>query len=132
MGAVLKDVFPVPLPDKLPLGWKREKNELMESMGANPSECPVFRRDDLWVTITFQREQDGKRWFHVSISRRDRLPSYFDLCDVKTAFLGEDALALLLFVPKVEHVNIHPNCLHLWSCADGRPTPDFTWGMNSI
>lgn len=130
----VKDQFPVPLPVKIPNGWKPWQNYIMLAMGATSSEyCPCFMRaDGLTVILTYQSEQDGKKWIHTSISRKDRVPSYYELCDVKRDFLGDDSLSLMVFVPKSEHVNIHPHCLHLWTCTDGRPTPDFTWGLNSI
>lgn len=70
-------------------------------------------------------EADDKRWMHVSYSRKTRVPSYEDSCLVKSAFIGDERLALALFPRSAEHVNIHPRCLHLWSCLDGDPTPDF-------
>lgn len=123
----------VPLPKSLSGGWRRVSNPVMEAMGAHPDQCPSFvRGDGLFVTMTVQKEQDGKRWVHLSCSRRKKEPSYYDLCEAKEQFLGPDSLAMLLFVPTDEHVNIHPHCLHLWSCLDGRPTPDFTWGKGTI
>lgn len=68
---------------------------------------------------------DGQRWLHVSCSRRDRVPTYADLSEIKRVFIGRDRLALQLFVPDDEHVNIHPHALHLWSPLDHRPVPDF-------
>ena len=127
------EIFEIPIPERLPPGWKQIPNALMESMGGTPKTCPSFRNDlGMFVTITCSRELDGKKWLHLSCSYRDRVPSYYDLCDVKRIFLGDDGLAYLLFPPKSEHVNIHPNCLHLWSCLDGRVTPDFTHGVGTI
>lgn len=123
----------VQIPLELPQGWKRENNAFMELLGAHPDECPTFSSScGLFVTITQGVEQDKHIWIHVSISRKKREPSYYDLCDVKKIFLGENAMAYLLFPPTREHVNIHPHCLHLWSCPDARITPDFTRGTGSI
>jgi hypothetical protein len=69
--------------------------------------------------------RDEKRWLHVSMSRRDRMPSYDEMCEVKRLFIGEDTQAIQLFPRKSEHVNLHPNCLHLWACLDGDGLPDF-------
>jgi hypothetical protein len=45
---------------------------------------------------------------------------------VKRIFIGNDRLALQVFAPKSEHVNYHPNTLHLWAPLSGeRPIPDF-------
>lgn len=128
----MKEVFSIS-PPKLPKEWKRMNNALFGFLGAKEDEYLAYmKKCGLTVTMTLQKEQDGKRWYHLSVSRPKKEPSYYDLCEVKNLFLGEDSLALLLFVPEAEHVNIHPHCLHLWSCVDGRPTPDFTWGMQSI
>jgi hypothetical protein len=130
-----KDIYPVPgLPEKLPKDWKRVRNKLMENLGGTPELAPWFQdRTGLTVTLTCQMEKDSKKWIHCSISRPNRIPSYNELCRVKELFLGKDSLALMLFVPEAEHVNIHDFCLHLWVCLDGRPTPDFRVdGIHSI
>lgn len=70
-------------------------------------------------------ERDGKRWLHLSMSRRSRLPTYDDLCLVKDTFIGRDRLAVQVFARTADHVNHAKFCLHLWSCLDGDPVPDF-------
>lgn len=89
--------------------------------------------------LTEVEEHDGKDWWHISVSARDnrvkhgkmrsvsRLPSYDELCFVKRVFCGEEAIALQLFPKASEHVNIHPDCLHLWSPIGHNPLPDFRW-----
>jgi hypothetical protein len=77
-------------------------------------------------------EQDGKRWHHVSVSRPDRLPSYDDLVFVKEHWIGDTRYAYQVFPPKHKHVNFDPHCLHLWSCLDATPLPDFTRGGKMI
>ena len=102
---------------RLPNGWlliERKED------GARYKHC-----DGLQVIASVAQESDGKAWLHVSLSRRNRLPNYGDLCAVKREFIGPDKLALQLFVPEAEHVNLHPNCLHLWHCVDGDPVPKF-------
>lgn len=110
--------------------WPRRKIERFEYKG-EPGypfkwEGEVgSRAQSLRVICTARTENDGKRWMHVSYSRRVRLPSYEDSCLVKEVFIGRDKLALALHVPESQHVNIHPNVLHLWHCMDGDPVPDF-------
>jgi len=78
------------------------------------------------VISSVHLEKDNLVWQHVSCSFKHRLPEYHELCAVKDAFIGKDKLALQLFVPEKEHVNIMKNCLHLWCCLSGpRPCPDF-------
>lgn len=86
---------------------------------------PGSRAMGMRVICSARTEADGKRWIHVSYSRQKRLPDYRDSCLVKSAFIGDDRLALALFPRSSEHVNVHPRCLHLWACLDGDPTPDF-------
>lgn len=56
-------------------------------------------------------------WEHVSISRRNRCPNWIEVCAIKELFFGDDETVMQLHVPTSDHINDHPNCLHLW-----RPT----------
>ena len=60
---------------------------------------------------------DGEGWEHVSVSRRSRMPTYEDLDEIKREFWSDRDTVMQLFVPRSDHVNCHPYCLHLW-----RPT----------
>ena len=79
----------------------------------------------LQVIVTGSRERDGRRWMHVSVIHRDRLPTWDELREVKDWLVGRDRLAVQVLPPAGEYVNVHPNCLHLWHCLDGDPVPDF-------
>jgi hypothetical protein len=87
-------------------------------------------RLDGWlrVLVSAAMFDDGVEYFHVSCSRRERMPSYSDLCYIRDRFVG-DRYAYQVFPPKSAHVNIHPNCLHLWGRLDGAPSmPEFGAG----
>ncbi len=101
-------------------GWEREPI-------AETGNCAAFRSKTrgLFVMVSGAIELDGRRWIHVSVSRRDRLPSYDDLAAVKRTFVGDDRRALQVFAPVGEHFNLHRFCLHLWTCLDGDGLPDF-------
>lgn len=86
----------------------------------------------LWVCLSGATELDGKRWLHLSLSHRKRLPTWEEIVEVKELFLGADAKAIQVFAPRKEWVNICKNCLHLWVCVDGDQLPDFTRGKGSI
>ncbi len=103
-------------PTVLPPGWKRHNDErgLRYTSG-----------DGLLVIFTAAEERDGKRWIHVSASRASRLPGWQDMKNVKDIFIGPKRLAVQVFPRKDEYVNVHPFVLHLWSCLDGDPVPDF-------
>lgn len=53
-------------------------------------------------------------WEHVSVSRRDRCPTWDEMCLVKSIFWDEDDCVIQYHPPRSEYVNNHPNCLHLW------------------
>ena len=112
------------LPLVLPAGW------------AIHSELPDGRRYingllGLVVIVSGCVQQDGRRWLHLSVSHFKRLPKWRELVEVKELFLG-DRYAYQVLPPRSRYVNIHPNVLHLWSCLDEEPLPDFTWGTGSI
>ena len=103
----------------LPRGWAR-------SVLHETSNGAGWRSmSGIAVMLSGSRELDGRRWIHVSASRRDRIPSYDDLALVKRLFVGDERQAVQVFAPRSEHVNLHRYCLHLWCCLDGRAVPDF-------
>lgn len=106
-------------PRVLPPGWiTREFNNVFHN-----------RHRRLTVIFSVERERDGRRWVHVSVSRTDRfLPTWEDLKHVKAWTIGADKLAIQILPPDAEFVNIHPGVLHLWHCLDGSPVPDFRHG----
>jgi hypothetical protein len=56
----------------------------------------------------------GGGWEHVSISRTNRAPNWPEMSHIKGLFFRDDETVMQLHVPKSDHVNDHPNCLHLW------------------
>jgi hypothetical protein len=56
----------------------------------------------------------GMGWDHVSISRRNRTPTWREMEWVKHMFFDEHEVAMQLHVPRAQHINVHPYCLHLW------------------
>jgi hypothetical protein len=103
-------------PQRLPVGWTTVN-------GCQNVLRHIHRK--LAVMVTGEVEQDGKRWMHLSISHRDRLPTWDELKEIKHWILGPDTVAIQVVAPVDQHVNLHPNCLHLWHCLDGSPIPDF-------
>jgi hypothetical protein len=114
------------LPKTLPAGWSREGKIIHTA-----TEQGAFYRskDGLVVAVSAKREEDDKRWLHVSCSRKARMPSYEDLTVVKRVFVGPERFAYQVFAPASEHYSLHPFCLHLWACLDagerGAVLPDF-------
>lgn len=56
----------------------------------------------------------GANWEHVSVSRKNRCPNWPEMSRVKGLFFRDDETVMQLHVPEADHVNDHPNCLHLW------------------
>lgn len=66
---------------------------------------------------------DGAGWEHVSISLRDRCPTWDEMCWVKDLFWDECDCVMQLHPPKAEWINCHPYCLHLWRPTGGAVIP---------
>jgi hypothetical protein len=106
-----------PTAEQLPINWS--VRELGLDGGAYKS------RNGLAVIISCCIEEDGKNWVHLSVSRKNSMPTWGELVDIKEIFLGKNAVAIQVLPPRSEWVNIHPFCLHLYQCLDDRPIPDF-------
>lgn len=66
----------------------------------------------LWGLGIIASWVDG--WDHVSVSRKDRCPTWDEMETVKRLFFTDDETAMQLHVPPSDHINVHPYCLHLW------------------
>lgn len=105
------------LPRETPAGW---------GMVLEHKDGRLFKSaDGLAVIVSGNVEEDGKRWLHLSVSRRSYMPTWTDLRRVKETFLG-DRYAAMVSPPPSVYVNIHPYCLHLWCCLDTWPLPEFS------
>ena len=90
------------------------------AMGANGTfrvRCPD--RGELSIIIS-----DGEGWEHVSVTTKNRCPTWQEMDWVKRQFWDEDDTVMQLHVPTPDHVNCHPFCLHLWRpIGGGVPRP---------
>ena len=88
------------------------------------------RKGGLRVLIDHAIKADGRRWIHVSVSRKERTPSHEDMALVKSTFIGDHRYAYSVWAPVAVHVNIHPYCLHIWALmdesSDGAVLPEFS------
>ena len=57
---------------------------------------------------------DGLGWEQVSVSSKDRCPTWEEMCQVKAIFWDDEDCVVQYHPPKSDYVNLHPNCLHLW------------------
>jgi len=112
-------------PVVLPRGW----NQLMGVSVADPFAGGIavyLHNTGLKVLFSADPLSDpGKIWLHVSLSQKRRVPTYEEMTTVKKIFIGPTRQAVQIFPPEDEHINIHPYCLHLWSCLDGDGLPKF-------
>lgn len=105
------------------------------SISRNPDDVgryELFHPKKGYILIISGTVKEGKRWVHLSLSRGDRVPDWEELKAVKSRFLGDEALAIQVFPPKSQWVNVHPHCLHLWQCVDGDPLPDFREQIGAV
>jgi hypothetical protein len=117
--------------EKLPFPQQLEPNNftLLEADRLQRSwRCKYGRGKGLLVIADVSAKLDGKLWYHVSYSRSKSIPDYEDSALVKRVFIGPDRWAIAVYPEDSNHVNFHPNCLHLWHCLSDRPFPEFSLG----
>jgi hypothetical protein len=94
-----------------------------------------YRRisDGFKVCLTVQRELDGRPWLHASFSFADKMPTYEDMTQVKSLFIGPNHPAYMVLPRAEDHFNYHPFCLHLFAPLAGEdPLPDFLASAGGI
>jgi len=57
---------------------------------------------------------NGAGWDHVSMSFKHRVPTWEEMCILKSVFFEDDECVVQYHPPKIEYVNNHQFCLHLW------------------
>jgi len=66
----------------------------------------------------------GQGWEHLSVSQRNKTPSWDIMCRIKNVFWGEDEVCVEYHPKKEDYVNLHPHCLHIWKEVGKEfPTP---------
>ena len=83
------------------------------SFGNEQNGVFFFPQKGLLVIVS-----SGEGWEHASVSRRNRIPSYEDMCFVASQFWDDDDTLMQLRVPSREHINVSENCLHWWRPID--------------
>ena len=79
------------------------------------------------VILSFEKHNDGNTWAHLSFSHPTRTPNYDEICYFKRNWIGDDWKSIMVFAPVDKHVNIHPYCLHLYTClTDEHVLPEFS------
>ena len=120
MASLLAEPLHPEIPRVLPDGWT-----ILQRFGDGGA---YQFRNGLRVIVSTATMADGHEWMHISVSRKDRLPSYDDLKFVKNTF-AEKRFAYQVFPPPDDNVNIHEFCLHLWlPLSIDLPIPNFGAG----
>jgi hypothetical protein len=57
---------------------------------------------------------DGEGWEHVSVSLKNRIPNWEEMCFIKDLFWDENDVVVQFHPAKKDYVNNHSNCLHMW------------------
>jgi hypothetical protein len=57
---------------------------------------------------------DGEGWDHVSVSLKNRCPSWTEMCVIKKMFFKPQETVIQFHPAETQYVNFHPFCLHLW------------------
>lgn len=69
---------------------------------------------------------DGMGWEHVSISFPNRLPTWDEMCFIKSLFWDKEDCVVQFHPPESDYINNHPYCLHLWRPTNQEiPRPDW-------
>lgn len=82
------------------------------------NEKPKFENELFFIF------SNGAGWEHLSVSTPDRIPTWEEMCYMKTIFWSDNEVCMQLHPKKEEYVNNHENCLHIWKPINQKiPTP---------
>lgn len=63
-------------------------------------------------------------WDHVSVSCKNRIPNWIEMCFVKDLFWMPEDCVVQFHIPKSNYINYHPFVLHMWRWTKGEfPRP---------
>jgi hypothetical protein len=112
-----KLVGPVFEHNRIPLGEGYRKHlgiPKEQEMGDEWNGCFVFKNPfgvNPYLRIIASA---GDGWDHVSVSTESRCPTWAEMDWVKRLFFEDFEIAFQLHVTPKDHINIHPNVLHIW------------------
>lgn len=90
-----------------------EQYECVQFMTGRLYRIP-FNGIKLTVIATLDTDDNGITWEHVSVSLKNRLPTWQELKFIKMLFWDTEDEVLQFFPPQSQYVDVHKNCLHLW------------------
>lgn len=68
----------------------------------------------LTVITSIDVMDDDKKYIHISLSHKNKIPDWDTVKAVKDKFIGKDSDAFIYFPIDSEYINLMPYCLHLW------------------
>lgn len=87
----------------------------------DPATGQVYSADiEGWYLVPYHGHtlkviaSSGLGWDHVSVSLAKRCPTHEEMEHIRELFFRDDECVMLLSVPRAEHKNLHPFCLHMW------------------
>ena len=90
--------------------------------GENIRNCHIWISDSNLKVFYSEDNTPKWRWLkHLSVSRKNRYPTWDEIVLVKEKFMGDINVAMIL-PRKEDYINIHENCFHLWQIPEG-------WGL---
>jgi hypothetical protein len=96
-------------------GWDGD-----ETCGAFALPSPI----DGGMLCVIASGAEGTSWEHLSVSRKNRTPNWQEMEHVRKMFAEPTETWVQFHVPVTDHINIHPNCLHMWRLVDAElPRP---------
>lgn len=78
---------------------------------------PKYKERQVVIVASWDRG-----WEHVSVSLKNRCPTWEEMCAIKEIFWGDDEAVMQIHPPKEDYVNLHNYCLHLWKPINGEIT----------
>lgn len=73
-----------------------------------------FNNQTLKVLASIDVDDKGIEWEHVSVSLKNRCPTWDEMKFIKMKFWDDEDEVLQFFPKKSEYVNAHKYCLHMW------------------
>lgn len=90
-----------------------------DAIGNNGAFEVTLKHSQRFIVIA----SDGLGWEHVSVSRRDRCPTWEEMCQIKAMFWDDADCVVQYHPPSSEYVNNYPYCLHLWRPTGSQQMP---------
>ncbi len=76
------------------------------------------------ISGTEAEARENRGWEHVSVSCRNRVPTWSEMSQIKRMFWGNDEQVVQIHPREEDYVNQHQFCLHLWSSPELRKLLD--------